>query len=133
MKKLNKTELSIIAKRIRKNLEEKADIAQKKHNALEDKNNLSRARKLARELKQISPEGKAYIGKRIYRDFNWDEKFTVESILKDMQTTQKEIIVPAYYHSAENEIMDSLILAQLDAEDIDSLIRQVTAKFVKSK
>lgn len=126
MKKLNRAELEVLAKRIQKELAIAADEAQKRLNEIQDKQNLKLAGQILRQLKAMKPETRKYLGCR-----DTYEDLTVEQILPTLRKQQTEVKIKRHYHYSD-EIMDALIIGQIDSPDVDSLASAVAAQFIKA-
>lgn len=125
MKKLNQTELRVLAKRINDDLNRAGEQAQKELDELNDKQNLAEARLAIRQLKKLGPAAKKFINKATCTKL---DDITEERILRNMRTKQTKVIC-GYIH---NDIMNALILAQITSPDIDSLCNAVAKQFIST-
>lgn len=126
MKKLNQTELRVLAKRINDDLNRAGKQAQKELDELNDKQNLTEARLAVRQLKKLGPAAKKFINKSLRTKL---DDITEERILLSMRTEQTKVICGYNVH---NDIVNALILAQITSPDIDSLCNTVAKQFIST-
>jgi len=126
MKKLNNSELKVLANRIQEKLKKEAAIAQKEKDAQSDKDNLKDAQLALRQIKRLGEVAKSIIKTRHY--CIKIEELTLEHVLKSMRTTQEKIRVPSYYHN--QEVLDALIIGQISSPDIEALCNSVAQQFI---
>ena len=154
MKKLNKTEIQILAKNIRNKLDAFAAVAQAELDKKTDKDNLPKvvaiikeaeaARKSIRNILmgmgsatktafKVDAKNASYASKEALKmrgsSRYGDHKIDKNQLLADMRTKQDSIIVPATNWSGLDDIEEALFLAQIDCTDLDSLIAAVTEQF----
>lgn len=125
MKKLNQTELSVIACQIRDNLQEEAKKAQDALNEISDKNNLRQAQAIVRRLHNLPEDCKDFLAKQSHGSRNLFKELKVEDVLCFLRTGQTQVKRPSYQN-----IYNSLVLAQIESPDLNSLIRNVTKQFI---
>ena len=128
--KLNKTELTVMASRIQKNLKYLAEEAQVKCNKLSDTANKKAAQKIHDSLKALPLITKQYIAGKDYNGVQ--RKYvpsSVRKILKSMRVKQTTIIL--FNSPCSSEIYEELVLAQIGAENLDAIADIVTNKFIK--
>lgn len=128
MKKLNQTELKVLANKINKELMLQAEIAQKEYNEVQDKQNLADARLALRQLRKLSETARRVVKGA----FSYDESIdtlTEEKILRQMR--KKQTSVRCGY--LQEEIMSALILGQITCPDMESLCNNVAQQFISKQ
>ena len=126
MKKLNNTELKILANRIHNKLIEQADIAQKESDEIADKANIKEAELALKQLKKLSPIARRMI--RLRGSCDNVDTLTVQDILIKMRPVQNKIKIPSRYH--DQSIFDELVISQINSPDIESLCNSVAEQYV---
>ena len=125
MKKLNQTELGVIAEQIRTKLQEEAAKAQEAVNAAADKDNLRQAQAIVRRLQNLPKDCKDFLVKSAYSLRPVLENLTAEVVLASLRPRQNQVKAVTYQN-----ILNALILAQIESPDLNSLIRSVTKQFM---
>ena len=130
MKKMNKSEIEALASRIDDDVE---NIHINKQKALDEKNvnkYNKKAKKLFTEISKLSPELTEYIAKQHYNTKEF-KGITVEQIAKSIKET---VTVSRTHYNGKyrkNHIIDALIIAQIDSDNLTDIIKSVTAQFTK--
>lgn len=126
MKKLNTTELKVLAARIQNNLQEEAIQAQRKADAQSDLDNAREAQAIMKQLQRLGDPAKKYLH-RLTSAFN---TITVDTVLKSLRTPQKQVKRFGYNGT---EIFNALVIGQIESKDLQELVRNVTAQFIQPK
>jgi len=139
MKKLNQTVLRILSMKIHSELTEAANKLQKELDAATLKTRKEKAKLIVaavtKEIKHIVqlPEE---VRSRIGLAYRWNATIPkVADVVNSLKKTQTKIDVPNLrrYGSQEYcpDVYDALVIAQIDATDIDVLMSRVTSQFKK--
>jgi len=128
MKKLNQTELAVLAKKIQERLHNMVVEAQNQNDKEFDKLNAAAAKAALRQFKKLSPTAKSFLAKCSLR-FRDLDSLKEEDILKELRPAQTKIDINYKIHS---KILDALILAQITSPDVESLCNAVANQFVKT-
>lgn len=120
--KLNKIELDAITNKLHTELKEAAASAQKELNEVADKQNLSAAKLMLRQINSFKPELKNYL------DSSRANSPDLNTILRSMRPKQTK--VKGIGHYAGTEIRQALIIAQIDSPDINSMVEAVKKQFM---
>ncbi len=126
MKKLNRTELDVLAKRIGQDIRDAAEVAQEESDVIADKKNLPVATLILGQLNKLDNVTKKYLDTRGY---NSDiSKVKTSNILATMRPIQTKVKSLGYHNK---EIFDSLVIGQISSPDVDSLVKLVAKQFIK--
>lgn len=128
MKKLNQTELRVLADKINKELNLQAEIAQKEYNEVQDKQNIAEARLALRQLRKLNATARKVI-KGAFRHDETVDTLTEEGVLRQMRKTQTSVRC-GYIRE---EIMNALILGQITCPDMESLCNNVAQQFISKQ
>ena len=126
MKKLNNTELRVLAEKIDKQLKLKAAQAQEETNELADKQNLAAARTALRQIKKLGPLAKSVLYTKC--GVNHLDELTEQDILIRMRPRQEKIRYTGY--TATKEILDALIIEQITSPSVEALCNNVAQQFI---
>jgi len=126
MKKLNQTELKILAKRIAAELKKKGDELQSILNAENDKINLPEAQRALRQIKRLSPTAKAVL---CTHHCSSVKGLTEKDLLRAMRVPQN--VYQTHFGYGYIEIIEALTLGQINSPDVESLCNSVAQQFVK--
>lgn len=126
MKKLNNTELRVLAEKIEKQLKLEAAQAQEETNELADKQNLAVARTALRQIKRLGPLAKSVLNTKC--GISTLDELTEQDILIRMRPRQEKIRYTGY--TAIKEILDALIIEQITSPSIEALCNNVAQQFV---
>lgn len=126
MKKLNNTELRVLAEKIDKQLKLEAAQAQEETNELADKQNLAAARTALRQIKKLGPHAKSVLNNK--HGISSLDELTEQDILIRMRPKQGKIRYTGY--SMTQEILDALIIGQINSPSIEALCNNVAQQFV---
>ena len=128
MKKLNKSELEALGRKVRGKINDLVAIEQER---LDKENEVEQAAAvglISAELHKLSAETKKYLQSR--SAYNRSEVFDLDSIRGHLYVPQTKYVVPDRYGSS---LVDSLLLAQLETDSVQALIDSVTASFIRGK
>lgn len=127
MKKLNNTELRVLAEKIEKQLKLEAAQAQEETNELADKQNLAVARTALRQIKRLGPLAKSVLNTKC--GISTLDELTEQDILIRMRPRQEKIRYIGYTATMK-EILDALIIGQITSPSIEALCNNVAQQFV---
>lgn len=128
MKKLNQAELNILAERIKKKIETEAKAAQIEADEIADEKNDKAATAALQQLKKLGPLAKRYIDTGRYSGVF--KNLCKEDILRSMRKSQQKVTKGLGY-SGKTEIYESLVLGQIECDNLDELVNRVTKEFVR--
>jgi hypothetical protein len=141
MKKLNQTELKILGKQILTKLREAADKAQEDLDAKTLASRKKRAQAISLSMRAtnkailglingLHKETGGYTNTR--KEFYSKEQMSVKAITEDLKETQTAVNVPvdSWYQESE-DIFQALVVAQIACPDVETLMNNVAAKFMK--
>jgi len=125
MKRLTKTELELIAERIANKVQASRKEAQDLQDTISDRNNKQRAEDVLSSLAKLSEDTKNVLQSFTYK--NTIKQITLEHILNSMRVPQTKYKQERVY---VRDIYQELVLAQIESEDLNSLINKVTRQFL---
>ena len=129
MKKLNKNELEAVARKIKRDSDDKR--VAKVNEAIEKFTPIAKkkAKVIFKEINKLSIEAKGYF---FHVPYGGKDLFTLESIEESLSSRKsKEVVGVNYTYLREYDIVDALILAQMDANSLEELTEIVSAEFNK--
>jgi len=127
MKRLTKTELELIAERIANKVQKSHKEAQELQDTISDRNNKQRAEDVLSSLAKLSEDTKNILNEFIFKGSL--QKITLDDILKSMRVPQTKYKRKISYRFVK-DIYEELVLAQIESEDLNSLINKVTRQFL---
>ena len=126
--KLNKIELEALTTRIKDDIRNKAEADTISLNAKDDKANMAKAEEIKKTLTDLDKDTKKFLS--VFSNNNLPDMLNLKKILKTLRTSKTKINSPDRYYHGPSPIFNDLVIAQIDSDNLDDLIKKVTDKYL---